>query len=227
MHRPHNFIHLVTLLVLLTFTATTESADPAGNDWELKRDKDGIKVFTRKVEGSSHDAVRAEMVMNGQLNAAVALVRDSAACPEWAELCKEAYEHEVISEQELYVYSYNDIPWPVKDRDALTHVIWQQDPQTLVVTMNAVATTGIVPEQSGAVRIVNAKTLWQFTPVDGGRIEVVSEAHVDPNGPTPSWITNLLLVETPFKTLQGMRRVVQSGRYDESNINFLILPEPN
>jgi len=224
MHKPSSFNQLVILMVLVTSILTSLAAHAAENMWELQRDKDGIKIFTQKVAGSSHDAVRAEMIMKGKLNAVVGLVRDSAACPEWAQLCKESREHEVISEQELYIYSYNDIPWPVKDRDALTHVIWQQDPETLAVTMNAVATTDILPEQSGAVRIVDAKTRWMFTPTKDGRIEVVSEAHIDPNGPTPAWITNLLLIETPFKTLQGMRRVVQTGRYDETSFNFLTLP---
>lgn len=196
----------------------------AEDDWVLERDSDGIQVFTQNVEGSSFDAVRAVMLIEAKLNALVGLVRDASACPEWAELCKESRDHQVISEQELYVYSYNDIPWPVKDRDALTHVLWDQDPETLAVTMTAVATSDLLPVTKGAVRIVNAKTRWIFTPTENGNVEVVSEAHIDPNGPTPAWITNLLLVETPFKTLQGMRRLVQTGRYDDSEFAFVRAP---
>lgn len=221
MHTVTSVYHSLKTIILVLVVSNYAVAE---DNWVLERDKDGIQVFTQSVGDSSFDAVRAVMVVEAKLNALVGLVRDAAACPKWAELCKESRDHEVVSEQELYVYSYNDIPWPVKDRDALTHVLWDQDPETLAVTMTAVATSDLLPVTKGAVRIVNAKTRWIFTPMDDGRVEVVSEAHIDPNGPTPAWITNLLLVETPFKTLQGMRRLVQTGRYDESEFGFVSLP---
>jgi len=221
MRRVGSVIRLLKLIFLMLLAGNYAIAE---DDWVLERNSDGIQVFTQNVKDSPFDAVRAVMVVEAKLNALVGLVRDAAACPEWAELCKESRNYEVVSEQELYVYSYNDIPWPVKDRDALTHVVWNQDPETLAVTMTAVATRDLLPVTKGAVRIVNAKTRWIFTPTENGNVEVISEAHIDPNGPTPAWITNLLLVETPFKTLQGMRRLVQTGRYDESEFSFLRLP---
>ena len=212
---------LCVLLAAASLSVQAIAAEAPGTEWELKRDKDGIQVFTRAVPGSSHQAVRAEMVIDASLNSVVGLIRDTSSCPEWAELCKEASEHKVVSELELYVYSYNDIPWPVKDRDALTHVLWARNAETGVVTMNAKATQGILPETSKAVRIVEAVTNWTLTPRADGKLAVVSYAHINPNGPTPAWVTNLLLVETPFKTLQGMRRVVATGRYDDAHFDFL------
>jgi hypothetical protein len=198
MHLKNKLIHLTaTLCVLLA--AETISAEAPAAAWELQRDKDGIKVYTQKVPGSSHQAVRAEMMIDASLNSVVGLIRDTSSCSEWAELCKEAREHKVVSELELYVYSYNDIPWPVKDRDALTHVHWARN----------------------AVRIIEAVTNWTLTPQANGKLAIVSYAHINPNGPTPAWVTNLLLVDTPFKTLQGMRRVVATGRYDDAQFDFL------
>jgi hypothetical protein len=57
--------------------------------------------------------------------------------------------------------------------------------------------------------------------VDMFAMVIVPYPHINPNGPTPAWVTNLLLVETPFKTLQGMRRVVATGRYDNAQFDFL------
>ena len=33
----------------------------------------------------------------------------------------------------------------------------------------------------------------------------ISDAHVDPGGPLPAWITNVLLVDAPFQTMTRMR----------------------
>ena len=203
------------LLALLPGLAWAEA------EWELKKDDDGIQVLTRAVDGSRFKAVRATMTVTTDLSALVALVRDTDACAEWAHLCKSAAEHEVVSETELYVYTHNDLPWPVSDRDALAHVIWAKDPATGAVTMTARAVgESDLGKRRGIVRLTDALTSWTFRPVEGG-IRVISDAHVDPGGPLPAWITNLLLVDAPFQTMTRMRALADSGRYDDASFAFL------
>ncbi|MEM7362574.1 MAG: START domain-containing protein [Pseudomonadota bacterium] len=213
---------LVLAILSMTFMlpAFSQSGDSV-NEWSLKRDRDGIQVFTRPVEGSKHKAVKATMSIQASVHAAVALVRDTDACAEWAALCKESYEDEVVSETELYVYTYNDIPWPVSDRDALAHVVWEFDDKTGAVTMLARATKDRMEKVKGAVRILNAESTWIFQPGIDGQLNVITEAHVDPNGPTPAWITNLLLVDSPFETLSRMRDLIATGRYDNHHFDFI------
>ncbi|MCB1693502.1 MAG: hypothetical protein KDI19_12115, partial [Pseudomonadales bacterium] len=166
------------------------------------------------------------MTIVSELSAPVALVRDAAACPRWAALCKESRVVRTESETDLYVYNYNDLPWPVSDRDAVAHVVWHQDPSNLAVTMTATAVPGIVPEERKAVRLVSAVTRWRFEPVGEGRILIVSEAHVDPEGPIPAWITNMLLVDSPLKTMQNMREELATGEYDNAHFDFVVEPAP-
>lgn len=213
---------LVTLLCGITLTAGA-----AGDDWVLKRDRDGIRVYTRDIADSPYDAVRAEGILKGELLSAIAIVRDVDACAEWAALCKLSSELEVVSPLELYVYTHNDIPWPVSDRDAVTHVLWEQDPGNYTISMRASVVGGKMPEKKGVVRIAKGITSWDFIPQDDGTVQAVMEAHVDPSGPTPAWLTNMLLVDAPFDTLQGLRRLLQSGRYDNAKLEFFSAPPAN
>jgi len=234
-----SWVKLITPVLLFTLVplyGQAQSASPqssnifdgatAGSeiDWELKKDEKGIQVYTGEVEGSKFKAVRATMIVDAKLSELAALVRDPQACTEWADLCEEAREHKRISETELYVYTLNNLPWPVKNRDALAHVIWQQHTETLAVTMTATATTDILPEIKGAVRLTDAITRWIFTPTTNNQVAVMTEAHVDPAGPTPAWFTNLLLVDSPFKTMINLRKLVATGRYD--NVQFDFITEP-
>ena len=215
MNNVRTALALLALLALLPGLAWAEA------EWELKKDDDGIQVLTRAVDGSRFKAVRATMTVTTDLSALVALVRDTDACAEWAHLCKSAAEHEVVSETELYVYTHNDLPWPVSDRDALAHVIWAKDPATGAVTMRARAVgESDLGKRRGIVRLTDALTSWTFRPVEGG-IRVISDAHVDPGGPLPAWITNLLLVDAPFQTMTRMRALADSGRYDDASFAFL------
>ena len=211
---------LTALMAILLSLATMAATAEEESGWELARDRDGIQVYTRRVEGSKFKAVRATMVIDATARSAVALIMDTTQCQRWAALCKESYAHEVVSDNEAYIYTYNDVPWPVKDRDALTHVIWSVDENTGVVSMKATATTGRLPETK-AVRITYAKTSWVFTPTEDGRLDIVSEAHVDPSGPTPAWLTNLLLVDSPFDTLKNLRELLATGEFDDVPVAFL------
>jgi hypothetical protein len=213
----------VTVLVCCSFTSLAFAAEQL--DWREARQDDSITISVSDVEGSKHQAVRAEMTIKASLNALVGLISDTSACPELAALCQRATVHERISETELYVYSFNDIPWPVSDRDALAHVTWQQDPNDLTVTMMAMPTDGILAETKKAVRIIDGVTSWTFKPLGNGQVSVTSQAHIDPRGPIPAWLTNRLLIDAPFDTMLSLRKIIESGRYADQHFDFIREPQ--
>lgn len=213
-------ILLVSFLALLTAIAFAQQDSADG--WELKKDKNGIQVYTRDVQGSKFKQVRSVMQTDFRLQSVVALIRDGEACPRWADLCKESRVIETVSETEFYVYNLNDIPWPVKDRDAITHVKWERNPDTGLVTMTATATDSeLVPPTKKAVRLQNAVTRWMMLPKPNGTLEISSEGHIDPAGPTPAWVTNLMLVDSPFKTMENLRQEMANDAYADVTFNFL------
>jgi START domain len=218
-----NFGKLVSAFLIIGFLNPVKAAaEDSDYQWQENRQTDGITVSTRKVQGSQHKAVRAEMIIPASLNSLVAIARDTSVCNELASLCRESYELESISETEVLVYSYNDIPWPVSDRDAVSRVLWSQNPDDLSILMIASAVESEVAELPRVVRIVDGVTKWFFIPLQNGQVNVVSEAHVDPMGPIPAWLTNILLVSAPLET---MRRIIASGRYSNARFDFITEPE--
>lgn len=197
----------------------------ASENWDLKKDRDGIQIYTRKVEGSPFKAVRGVTRVNARLSSLVALVRDARACPDWADRCGESWVHEKISETEEYVYTLNELPWPVSDRDVLAHVRWSQSADNLAVTMLSSATEGLLEKKKGIVRLTEANAQWIFTPLASGEVEVVTLAHINPAGPLPAWVTNLLLVDAPFNTLNKLREAVKDQKYLNAGFSFISEPE--
>ena len=210
---------LIAIIALLSPLSVKAQVEGVSYDWTEKKSKNGITIFTSSVEGSSFMAVRGEMLVKGSVASLYALVEDLPACPDWADLCKEARVEKRISASESYVYVYNDIPFPVSDRDVYAHVVWTRDPETKRVSMTSQASNGGTPI-SKAVRIENAVSQWHFTPNGDGTTKVENFAHIDPNGPTPAWITNLMLVDSPYKTMLKMREIVESGAYADAVISI-------
>ena len=210
-------------IILISSSAWSNPRD-AIEGWELKRDDEGIQIYTSSVTDSKFKAVKALMQIPTTLHALTALVQDAESCPDWADLCKEAKVVETVSDTEMYVYTLNDLPWPVADRDAVAHVVWEQLPEDASVMMHATVAPDKLPKTKGKVRLEYGYTSWKFTPMENGEIAVESFAHVDPGGATPAWLTNRLLTESPFVTLKAMRKLIAEGAYQDTTIGFISNP---
>lgn len=213
---------MFSLLFALLLSASTYGQT---SDWELKRDREGITVYTRSVEGSPYKEVRSVgKITNVTLNSLVALIEDFAACPNWADKCAESYLVERESPTQALIYTHNDMPFPVSDRDVVARVRWQQDPDSLSVTMKSTAVAGAVEPIKGRLRLTNANASWEFVPNPDGSFTVINQAHIDPGSSIPGWVTNMLLVDTPFETMKSYLAEVVKPKYQASNIDFVKEP---
>lgn len=195
------------------------------HSWELRRDRDGIQVYTRSVAGSPYDAVRTTTRMTDvRLSSLVALIEDAEACPDWADRCAESYLVERLSDTESLVYTHNDMPFPVKDRDVLAQVEWTQDPATLEVEMNSTATVGKMEEVRGRLRLTQAMASWNFAPQADGSVLISNEAHINPGSALPGWVTNMLLIDAPFETMASFVSAARDPKYAEIRLSFVQEP---
>ena len=197
----------------------------AEEQWGLRRDRDSIQVYSRAVQGSAYAQVKTTTLLeNVSLASLVALIEDAEACPTWADKCAESYVFERINETEAYVYTHNDMPFPVKDRDVLAHVEWAQDSGSLQVTMKSVAMSGLLPEVRGRLRLTEANASWTFLPLASGQVEVSNTAHINPGSNIPGWVTNMLLVDTPFETMKAFIAEVVKPKYQNASVGFIKEP---
>ncbi|MDP9140729.1 MAG: START domain-containing protein [Pseudomonadota bacterium] len=198
------------------------SAGPAAEElWKRVKSQDGIEVFSRPVAGSPFNSLRGVMRVNASLNAVVSLLRDYEARPAWDSLCAESRVLQSISATGELVYLHDDLPWPVTDRDMVMEVKWSQDPVSRVVTMQATAVNGGVPENADRIRLTQAVNSWVLTPLEGGIVEVSAEAHLDPAGPLPSWLINYLAKDAPYNSLQKIRELIKNEKYARSKLAFV------
>lgn len=189
--------------------------------WKLKKDRKGIQVFLSNVPGSKHHAVLSVMRVASKPKSLAALVMDLENCSKWAAMCKKARVYERLSESESYVYSLNDAPFPVRDRDVLAKVSWSYDSLSGRISMISSAAVDRLPKVKGVIRVEKAVSEWHFTPQEDGTALVENYAHIDPNGAIPAWLTNIMIIDAPYRTMKKMRRIVESGKYDQAELAFI------
>lgn len=190
-------------------------------DWELKKDVDGIKVYTRYAGDSDIKEFRAEAVMDGSLSSFVAVIRD---IPSYPELFANNISADLLDETDttLLYYSRTAAPWPLKDRDGVFACRFSQHYGSKAVTVEINSVEGIRPPDEKHVRITEAKGFWKFFPVEYDKVEVILQMQVDPGGNIPAWVVNMFLIDSPFKDMKNLRERVNMEQYADRKFNFLV-----
>ncbi|TGK05414.1 START domain protein [Leptospira langatensis] len=179
--------------------------------WDLEKDKNGITVHTRSVEGSELKEFRGKTKLKTNLNTIVALMEDNPNYTTWLKDCKKSEAVKVLNSKEKYIYILNGVPWPLDDRDFVIHSTLIQDKNTGAVTYQMRPVANVVPEKKGYVR-GTIKGYWKFVPVSDG-VEVTYQVHSEPGGSIPTSIANFVVVDIPYETLRKMKDKVEDPKY--------------
>ena len=191
------------------------------DEWELSRDQDGIQVYKREKYGSSFNEVRSITVIRSSLNRLVYLIKDPTLRPVWDQYCGQVYVYEKISDEEELVYLNSKMPWPVTDRDMLSRLTLTQDPNSLIVTVRSVATRGILPLHNDRIRVTEATSQWTLIPLGRGLVKISISTHLEPAGPIPSWLINILSVNSPFEALRRFRALATDTSIITPRVRFI------
>jgi hypothetical protein len=191
-------------MVLLFFLATF----PIGlfaQAWEFEKEKDGIKIFTRKELNSSLKASRGEVTFKANLEKVNLLVGDAKNIDWWDKNISSVKVLNFERNKYIQYYIVYSVAWPLTNRDLALQASISTDPVTGVRTVLAKPLLNVVPEKKDLVRIKKYWQKWTVQPLDNGYVRVTLEGFIDPTGNVPSWLFNLFVTETPYNALHALR----------------------
>ncbi len=184
--------------------------------WNKVKDKGGIEIFLKSIPGSKHKEFRAIVVVETSIDTIMSVFRDIPELTKLLYLCSNSSLLKGISQFEYITYYVLNAPWPVKDRDIVSHIRVSQDIVTNEVTITMKDHQEFLPEQHSKVRVIKFEGFWKLKPTEDGKVEVVFQMHVEPGGKVPSWVSNLAVVVFPYKTLSNLRQIVRLSKYQNT-----------
>ena len=110
----------ISLIWTLAFFGMPLGFYAQDSDWELRKDKNGIQVYTREVEGSNLDEFKGVGTVNASVESIVQILQDADNMKDWLPDCKES-ELLKLEQKDQYHYTITTAPWPVKNRDSYIH----------------------------------------------------------------------------------------------------------
>lgn len=215
------FTVFFTTLFSLAGLSVSAQANNVG-EWELELEEDEaqLKIYTRKIEGSSLKEFKGEMLVDTTLTALASLLLDAQAATEWMHQCEKFEVIEEVAPQDIVIHFINGAPWPVSDRDAVVSSQMSQDPETLAVRIDVKALTDYMPEDDDFVRIPRMEGHWAFIPTDG-KVLVRYQIHAEPGGSLPAWLANSVVVDTPQHTMLNMLDMLKRDNYKQAQLNSI------
>ncbi|MCF8464499.1 MAG: hypothetical protein K9G41_06650 [Flavobacteriales bacterium] len=205
------------LLFSLLLLSTVPFHD--GN-WELKKDKDNIKVYTRHVEGSGLKAIKATTTFNAPLETCVAVLRDIDHLTELFPDTKVAKKISQTENDQVH-YLEMDAPWPVTDRDGAFLLVYKYDATTKTLVVNAKMVPDACPKKDGIIRLSKGGGTWTFKRIDATHTSLDYYFHGEPGGSIPTFLANSVVEENPLKMLTNFHALVKLERYQGKKFAFI------
>jgi hypothetical protein len=194
----------------------------AQSNWELKKNEDGIRVYTKSSDESRHKGVKVTCELDGSLSELAALLLDASAHPHWVFNTKESYVVKQVSPYKQIYYSEIKLPWPLTNREVVVEMTLRQDPKTKALMVTTDAINSDIPGKKGMVRVVNSSVKWNVTALPGEKLNVEYVGQADPGGSVPAWITNMFSTKGPLETFRRLKKLIASNAYEAASHSFIV-----
>jgi len=193
---------LFTLLLLLLAVAGFSQ-----EKWELNKDEDGIRIYTREREDSRLLSYRIETQISGNLREVYQQVIDFHENKKYLNRIDTLRVLRREKDQKILVYMIFNVPWPFRDRDFVNQMVI--DVQEDTIRLESSPARGSMPAKEGVIRIKEFSEQWVLAKKGSHRTSLSLQGYADPGGSLPDWVINLFVVQEPHTLVRGIKREVE------------------
>jgi hypothetical protein len=194
----------ICLLYLPTFFPASDK-----NDWTLRREKDGIDIYSRPSDCSKINDIRVDMDLTGTVEQLAAILRDVNNYTDWVYATRTARMIRKVSENEFIYYAEVGTPWPAANRDYYADLKITLNPAIHSMNVVSVGMKDFQPEKKDFVRVPMSRGSWTVTTQSTRKIHLQYILQIDPGGSIPAWILNSFVAKAPLETFSNLKKKME------------------
>ena len=170
-------------------------------EWELKRDKNNIKVYLREKDSFTQEYL-AETIIESDLKSIYEIIIDYDNAHEWMYKLESSKIIKKETENLLYIYLTVNMNWPLKKRDLVSDVKITQGENNIIIDLNSVP--DYIERDDNYIRIEDTRSVWNLSKIssDKTRVTLQSYAVIDE---LQSFITDFFILESPMYSMTKLR----------------------
>lgn len=203
----------IFLLTFIAFHCGTLVAADADNDadWVLVTEDNDIKVFERWV---SLDKQRArersgKMLLNCTPADLLAVLTDVNKVDYWMSNVEECHVINRSSDDEWFVYTVMDAPWPVGKQDFVSKYVITRKGDRIILDIRQ--QTGLVPKKKNIERLDTFSASWEIVPISDNIIDVRFTTQSTQPAKYPNWVQDPIVRKTFLQNMRKLRRHMNKG----------------
>lgn len=204
----------IFILCICVFSTVSFSTLASQTLWEIDKNEDGIKIYTRVVEGSDFKSFKAIVQVEAPLDEVVKTLKNIGGYTKWFAYTKTS----ILLNQEdgvQYIYLETTLPWPFENRDMVYRMkVNKISADTTKITLKGLP--DYVPQKTGIVRMKKANGFILLTSSEN-ITEIVYEFHSEPGNNISPLMANISIADLPFKTLSGLRKIFEGAESRSRN----------
>lgn len=209
----------LSLIVILVISHFIWKSSGSGQ-WELKKDKDGVKVYCLKSSGSTLIKCKSiGQIPYHTLAGIVKLMRDPDVCEDVG--CYDSYIIESPGPELIYYTFKMDFFFPLKAREYVVKSEYYQNPETKEILVNFIAAPDKLPPNDCCVRVLHMKNTWRFTPLDNGMAEVEFVFDEDEGGNFPYFLANLFAPILASAAITELPELLQKEKFLNAKLDYV------
>lgn len=211
--RPYYFLLLFCLL--LQTTAQCQE------DWKLKKDKNGIKVYSRKTPNFKFDELKVDCIFEGKISQLAAVILDVKNQYQWVYKTAKSELLKQVTNADLIYYSEIECPWPFHNRDLIARMTITQNTSTKILSIVAKSVDNYLPSKKNLVRVKYSNALWTITPLNNAQFKVEYKIQIDPGDGVPAWILNMFATNGPYESFKNLKDKIMLPAYAAAKFPFI------
>lgn len=174
--------------------------------WVQEYDKNGIKIYTRTVEGTKTKEYKGVVEVKATVHECLNLIRDLDKSSSYMYKVEESEMIKVVSDSEWITYQVISFPWPYSNKDlVLKFKVYHLGKG--VYTAKFFSVSGVVPPK-GYDRMQNIEGSWLFEPITEHTTRVTNKSKAYTKG-FPVWLVNLFFLNAPKHIMPAFREEVE------------------
>jgi hypothetical protein len=208
--------HVCIATALMIFVAATTSFAQDKYQWKLEDTDEGCQIYTSKVAGKDYIAAKTSCVIPARIEVVGMVLRDIEAFPQWMSDCKETKILKVVSDaDDVFIFWFRQHVMLLTDRDMVLKSTREMKPGYGFITANSTNEVAYDVDK-GYVRMPSFFSEYTLEWVDREHTKVTFMIDPDLARGIPKGIANSTIKKIPFKSLQGMKKMVKLQKYIDS-----------
>lgn len=194
----------LSLFTILIFGLSTAFGQ---NSWELKKNENGIEVYTRNASTGNLKELRVLCKLDATKDELISTLQDIANYSQWVFSNKKSVILKTVNPQKIIYYTQSHLPWPIKDRDLIIELDINSTPDILNILAKSLP--DYLPQNNNYIRVPYSLATWHVTQTPDNKLKVDYTFSVDPGGSIPAWLVNATLAVGPYNSFVKLRELLR------------------